>query len=193
MQTEQHRPSPDADEADAGPGEATEKRMPDLVYQDAEDQADEQTDWQCEERGSQLRVGEDVAEFLHQADVPPAMARRKWLTRRHHCRRCGGIFCTSHSARAIPLDQEARFHPDGGWVRSCDNCWGDFIIWQHDRKSRTSSITSGSTATPPAMMFAPDLQIRCSAILGIKHPEQKPNPYGPGNESVGADWNWSTF
>lgn len=116
-----------------------------------------------------------------------------WLTRRHHCRRCGGIFCTSHSARAIPLDQEARFHPDGEWSRSCDNCWGDYIIWQHDRKSRASSITSGSTATPPAMMIDPAMHIRGSDFLGIKHPQQKPNPYGPGNESVGADWNWSTF
>ncbi|KAF2148533.1 hypothetical protein K461DRAFT_272013 [Myriangium duriaei CBS 260.36] len=117
-----------------------------------------------------------------------------FLARRHHCRRCGGIYCTSHSARLVPLDQEARFHPQGGWVRSCDNCWGDYQIWQHDRKSRASSVASSGTTTPPAMAIDPDVQIRGSDFLGIKPKQQPHNPYCTGNESVGgADWNWSTF
>ncbi|GAM91609.1 hypothetical protein ANO11243_096610 [Dothideomycetidae sp. 11243] len=116
------------------------------------------------------------------------------LSRRHHCRRCGGIFCTSHSARSVPLDQEARFHPQGGWVRACEDCWGDYQVWQHDRKSRASSITSGGTATPPAMAIDPDVHIRGSDFLGITPKHQPSSPFGPGNESVrDADWNWSTF
>ncbi len=32
------------------------------------------------------------------------------FTRRHHCRRCGGIFCAEHSSFFVPLDQHARFN-----------------------------------------------------------------------------------
>eukprot|EP00929_Paragymnodinium_shiwhaense_P086325 TRINITY_DN46851_c0_g1_i2.p1 TRINITY_DN46851_c0_g1~~TRINITY_DN46851_c0_g1_i2.p1 ORF type:complete len:905 (-),score=136.85 TRINITY_DN46851_c0_g1_i2:214-2859(-) len=41
-------------------------------------------------------------------------------TRRHHCRRCGKVFCNSCSSRSIPL-------PDRGYleaVRVCDSCSG---------------------------------------------------------------------
>lgn len=44
------------------------------------------------------------------------------LSRRHHCRSCGGVFCQEHSSKNIPL-------PDLGIydeVRVCDNCYDDY-------------------------------------------------------------------
>ncbi|KAF2221607.1 hypothetical protein BDZ85DRAFT_19090 [Elsinoe ampelina] len=113
------------------------------------------------------------------------------LARRHHCRRCGGIYCFVHSSRNVPLDQEARFHPKGSPGRACDNCYSDYKIWQSERKSRASSITSGGTCTPPVhSMDGPE--IRGSDFLGIEQRKQQTNNHLTNQESV-SDWNWSTF
>lgn len=113
-----------------------------------------------------------------------------FMARRHHCRRCGSIFCFSHSSRVVPLDQEARFHPKGVPGRSCDECYSDYKIWQSERKSRASSIASGGTATPPANSL--DSEIRGADFLGIKPKKQDPTQHLSNQESV-SDWNWSTF
>lgn len=62
--------------------------------------------------------------------------------RRHHCRRCGNVFCRVHTPFSIPLDQHARFHPDGMYSRACDLCWSEYRTWQTDRCSRANSIAS---------------------------------------------------
>eukprot|EP00842_Homolaphlyctis_polyrhiza_P002364 jgi/Hompol1/3128/HPOL_006355-RA len=47
------------------------------------------------------------------------------LVRRHHCRRCGDIFCSTCCNRAVRLDQNADFHPAGILCRVCDTCHKD--------------------------------------------------------------------
>ncbi|KAK7205594.1 hypothetical protein BZA70DRAFT_289514 [Myxozyma melibiosi] len=46
--------------------------------------------------------------------------------RRHHCRRCGQIFCAAHSSHILRLDQKNDFHPSGTLSRTCDSCANDF-------------------------------------------------------------------
>ncbi|KAK9477707.1 hypothetical protein V1514DRAFT_106092 [Lipomyces japonicus] len=46
--------------------------------------------------------------------------------RRHHCRRCGLIFCAGHSSHVLRLDQNCNFHPSGTLARTCDTCANDF-------------------------------------------------------------------
>ncbi|KAF2764063.1 hypothetical protein EJ03DRAFT_346460 [Teratosphaeria nubilosa] len=77
-----------------------------------------------------------------------------WFWRRHHCRRCGDIVCENHSSKRIPLDQNARYHPQGIESRACDPCHSDWIIIKKLRHSRASSIaesqnSSQGTAMPP--------------------------------------------
>jgi hypothetical protein len=45
--------------------------------------------------------------------------------RRHHCRRCGDIFCAGCSANLLPLDQDAEYHPAGVMSRVCDHCMSE--------------------------------------------------------------------
>jgi hypothetical protein len=111
-----------------------------------------------------------------------------YFTRRHHCRRCGNIFCDVHSLYTIPLDQDANYHPKGQRVRSCEHCWTDYRRWQIARSSRSNSESSHSDepATPT---------VSCGKPKGAMA-----NVFGKAgglSESIAAsvprDWNWSTF
>ncbi|KAF2160949.1 hypothetical protein M409DRAFT_59476 [Zasmidium cellare ATCC 36951] len=78
-----------------------------------------------------------------------------WFFRRHHCRRCGNLVCATHVQHSVPLDQNARFHPEGQTSKACKPCSDR---WKEVRKqfhSRASSIAesnnsgnSGNTAVP---------------------------------------------
>jgi hypothetical protein len=59
-----------------------------------------------------------------------------FFQRRHHCRRCGSIFCTDHSLHHVPLDQHARFHPFAPSFRACDDCYRDCRLWQARRRAK---------------------------------------------------------
>ena len=44
------------------------------------------------------------------------------LLRRHHCRKCGDIFCHDCCKKEVLLDQNCNFHPGGFLVRVCNTC-----------------------------------------------------------------------
>ncbi|RKP08101.1 hypothetical protein THASP1DRAFT_23846 [Thamnocephalis sphaerospora] len=63
-----------------------------------------------------------------QADRCATLTCQKPFTlfeRRHHCRRCGEIFCAACSANLLPLDQDAEYHPAGVMSRACNRCMGE--------------------------------------------------------------------
>jgi len=112
-----------------------------------------------------------------------------FLTRRHHCRRCGHIFCSKHLAYLTPLDHQARFHPKGVEVPTCRCCWQDFGAWSLARKHRASAGSegsgSGSGVSTPTM--GGGVNVRGGAGGG----ERKESVMVVG--SVRGDSNWSTF
>ena len=63
----------------------------------------------------------------------------KWYFRRHHCRHCGDLICDNHSTTVVPLDQNARYHPDGMMSKACDPCW---FVWKKIQKLRQSRANS---------------------------------------------------
>lgn len=123
-----------------------------------------------------------------------------YFTRRHHCRRCGNIFCDLHSLYSIPLDQDANYHPLGTRSRACEHCWIDYRTWQLSRcSSRPSSEGEGSGSSPGTTEAeapqTPTIECRArSALAGVFDQKSKnqgtPESFG---QSVPRDWNWSTF
>lgn len=131
-------------------------------------------------RGLSRAASDGLEEDLGEITGPPTTAHWKpdmssrecavcqesftWFFRRHHCRRCGDVVCETHSARFVPLDQNARYHPTGMLSRACDSCHQEWKIVKKLRHSRTSSIaesiSSQGTAVPslpiPNHMRRPD-------------------------------------
>jgi len=52
-----------------------------------------------------------------------------WFRRRHHCRKCGGIFCAKDSNHVIGLDRVLNFNILGIPCRACDACADDFAAF----------------------------------------------------------------
>ncbi|KAI9283884.1 hypothetical protein BC943DRAFT_338730 [Umbelopsis sp. AD052] len=55
-----------------------------------------------------------------------------FFRRRHHCRRCGKIFCHEHSTNRIllfhPTEQSSQQEPSAGeWCRVCDKCFFNLV------------------------------------------------------------------
>jgi len=116
-----------------------------------------------------------------------------YFTRRHHCRRCGNIFCDLHSLYAIPLDQDANYHPYGTRSRACEHCFSEYKGWEIARSSRSNSESSNDNTEIPTTP-----SVNCESGRS-----KFGSMFGPKNnglgvpESMGAsvprDWNWSTF
>ncbi|KAH7050635.1 hypothetical protein BKA57DRAFT_459181 [Linnemannia elongata] len=54
-----------------------------------------------------------------------------FFDRRHHCRKCGDIFCSAHCSKEVPLDQGLDFNPsDGVMSRACVGCYEAYEQWQ---------------------------------------------------------------
>jgi len=112
-----------------------------------------------------------------------------YFTRRHHCRRCGNIFCDPHSLYRIPLDQDANYHPRGMKCRSCEHCYKEYRSWQMARSSRSNS--EGSNLEEPRTPTTPTMN--CKSRLSIAGVFAKQGAPESPAASVPRDWNWSTF
>ncbi|KAL4934081.1 FYVE zinc finger domain-containing protein [Aspergillus undulatus] len=127
-------------------------------------------------------------------DSPTCRSSFGLFLRRHHCRHCGHVFCSSHTPHAVPLDQKARFHPDGVPSRACDLCWSAYQRWEEARADRLNKIqhqieddrnSINSNHTSAGSVDAP-----------IAESRKEFTNAGQANEiaaSVPRGWNWSTF
>lgn len=105
-----------------------------------------------------------------------------WYFRRHHCRRCGNLVCDYHIKAMIPLDQNARIHPQGLKSKACNTCFDDWRILKKLHHSRTSSIAESSTSSQGTAMPIPNHQQRQADDVRI----------GSLARSEGG-FHWSTF
>ncbi|KAJ3506928.1 hypothetical protein NM208_g16022 [Fusarium decemcellulare] len=81
-------------------------------------------------------------------DDPTCKRTFSYFTRRHHCRKCGNIFCDFHSTFAVPLDQDAKFNPRAAPSRTCRHCFEEFKSWYSRNSSRASSAASSDAPNP---------------------------------------------
>lgn len=107
-----------------------------------------------------------------------------YFTRRHHCRKCGNIFCDPHSAFEIPLDQDANFNPRGFQSRACQHCYSQFKEWRSRANSQSSAAASSETGSNDS----PTTPISASPAVCVGKPGLQDLAM-----SVPRDWNWSTF
>ncbi|KAL0930843.1 FYVE domain-containing protein [Colletotrichum truncatum] len=124
-------------------------------------------------------------------DDPTCKRNFNTFTRRHHCRRCGNIFCGPHSANVIPLDEGCNYNPRGALSRACFHCFTEFKVWKSRNGSRSGSDQSSdshssSTTTPTSPIVASPV---APSTPGLLPPTKGPEVAA----SVPRDWNWSTF
>lgn len=123
-------------------------------------------------------------------DEPACMRHFNYFNRRHHCRKCGNIFCDSHSNFDVPLDQDANYNPRGTASRACFHCYSGFKAWRSRTNSQASSEESsvihghGPNTAPTSPIFA--------TPVGMKG-GPTPKARAEVAMSVPRDWNWSTF
>ncbi|KAF9969320.1 hypothetical protein BGZ73_008380 [Actinomortierella ambigua] len=68
-----------------------------------------------------------------------------FFERRHHCRRCGEIFCGVHCSKVVPLDQALDFNRSLGTpCRACVGCSDLYETW----------LRQGTAAVPPTSYLA---------------------------------------
>ncbi|GFP52593.1 hypothetical protein ACSS6W_003326 [Trichoderma asperelloides] len=115
-------------------------------------------------------------------DDPTCKRNFSYFVRRHHCRKCGNIFCDWHSSYALPLDQNANFNPRAIPSRTCNHCFEQFKTW-HSREG--SQVSSSASSDAHGAISAP-IAAQPGTPFGL--------PQGPEiPASVPRDWNWSTF
>lgn len=125
-----------------------------------------------------------------------------FFDRRHHCRRCGDIFCAQHSKYTVGLDQNVQFDLAGYPSRACRSCAQEYYRFASGQLTAAadellqppspSPAQSTLTPTPSTPTALPDVgKLRSHAAGGA---------FGAPNEgpaavagSVPADWSWSTF
>ncbi|OQE41333.1 hypothetical protein PENCOP_c005G05040 [Penicillium coprophilum] len=121
-------------------------------------------------------------------DSPTCRSSFGIFLRRHHCRHCGHVFCASHTPHLVPLDQDARFHPDGVPSRACDLCWSAHQRWEESRSTRLNKIQNTIDAQQIGVSV-PDSE----DVNADQASEPSVGQTGEVAASVPRDWNWSTF
>ncbi|POR34869.1 Molybdenum cofactor biosynthesis protein 1 [Tolypocladium paradoxum] len=116
-------------------------------------------------------------------DDPTCKRGFSYFVRRHHCRRCGHIFCDWHSSYVLPLDQDANFNPRAALSRACNHCFQEVRVLHGGHNGQSSASTSSAPHTAPS-----------TPVTARPAGATPTAPRGPEvAASVPRDWNWSTF
>ncbi|KNC99142.1 uncharacterized protein SPPG_05400 [Spizellomyces punctatus DAOM BR117] len=111
-----------------------------------------------------------------------------FLLRRHHCRRCGNVFCLSCSTHFVRLDQNANFHPAGVVSRICRTCFEDFQTRIVPLRPPTPDGSDEETRIPEAGPADRVLPVPIETGTKPMEPDRAMSLL-----SVPSDWQWSTF
>ncbi|KAI8133968.1 hypothetical protein DS838_001481 [Geotrichum bryndzae] len=119
--------------------------------------------------------------------------------RRHHCRKCGDLFCDKDTSHEIRLDADCQFHVLGSKVKACDNCYRDYlafmktVVVDHSATNTTSARHYYSHSTTNCYNNPGGLQLVDAAATPPSAVESFDNSPGSQYRAVPANWSWSTF
>ncbi|ORX77592.1 FYVE-domain-containing protein [Anaeromyces robustus] len=119
------------------------------------------------------------------------------INRRHHCRKCGDIFCGQCTNFTARLDQDCRFNPKGIESRICRKC-------NEERQNQVKIMLNASESSryrqPKRRDTTPGIHRETnnyfnsnSENISIDKPAQVPDLAPATLMSVPNDWTWSTF
>lgn len=126
-------------------------------------------------------------------DSPKCRSSFNIFVRKHHCRHCGHIFCAEHTAYTIPLDQHAKFHPDGIQSRACDSCYRQYQKWDAVRSLRRKNSENSTADGSESATALAELDNKPLGDRSVHSPQMRARPSEPVASSVPKDWAWSTF
>ncbi|KAJ3219828.1 hypothetical protein HDU67_009016 [Dinochytrium kinnereticum] len=132
------------------------------------------------------------------------------LTRRHHCRACGGLYCGPCSPHVARLDQTAQPHTAGMLCRICTSCHSAFerkaleelehsmnVANLHQEKMKQEEANgrgrAGGEGTGSVRSLSALKGDAAKAINIRKGPQKDGGDELPSTLSVPSDWSWSTF
>lgn len=100
--------------------------------------------------------------------IPSCNKTFNFFERRHHCRKCGGIFCKEHTSHSLYINRMAQFTTGGRGTLSkvCDNCiqeYNEFI-------QREFGVNITSTKLPSPMDL--NRHVENNVINNLSHPSK---------------------
>ncbi|KAJ3052280.1 hypothetical protein HK097_006600 [Rhizophlyctis rosea] len=114
------------------------------------------------------------------------------ILRRHHCRRCGDVFCGACSSQYVRLDQTADFHPGGLTSRVCRPCFRNsyarVVSVKSPVKDEHTTVTEDRLREPPVLERKPSNNIPITPRDTLKE-----GPIMSVAGTLPSDWSWSTF
>jgi len=116
------------------------------------------------------------------------------IFRRHHCRRCGDIFCNNCTSFTARLDQDCRFNPKGIESRICRKCNDERVnLKAVNNSDQTGYRQKRRDNTPGIYRELNNYYNPNSENISINKPAPVPDLAPATLMSVPNDWTWSTF
>lgn len=117
-----------------------------------------------------------------------------FFERRHHCRRCGGIYCKEHTMHYLYINHLAQFTTGGRGTLSkvCDNCieeYNDFVKHEFGVDVRQYHHSTPNTSATSPINSKPAAASQFSNKNGYSETSNNEQVAG----SVPANWSWSSF
>lgn len=125
-------------------------------------------------------------EQVNQCGIPQCQKTFNFFERRHHCRKCGGIFCKEHTLHYLYISHMAQFTTGGRGtlLRVCDNCireYNDFMRHEFGGARDDFKRDRDADLRRQALVRDVGLPVSTSAAEELQV------------ASVPANWSWSSF